>query len=161
MIQGCFRNDLGIIWGWFRDHLEITQGSFRSDLGFIWEWFRSRSLPEKQGGLGAAGFPMVGILWFSRNRMQSCKFRNHPVGSKTYRMRHPVFVPRYVVIYEIGSASRCQMQRWRLPATRIKAAPCRRPWRPQILDLFETFWVWVWNFAQVCWYQRSARTNSN
>ena len=24
--------------------------------------------------------------------MESCKFRNHPVGPKTYRMRHPVFV---------------------------------------------------------------------
>ena len=27
--------------------------------------------------------------------MESCKFRNHLVGPKTYRMRHPVFVPRY------------------------------------------------------------------
>ena len=24
--------------------------------------------------------------------MESCKFRNHAVGPKTYRMRHPVFV---------------------------------------------------------------------
>ena len=24
--------------------------------------------------------------------MESCKFRNHPVGPETYRMDHPVFV---------------------------------------------------------------------
>ena len=57
---------MGIIRGWFRDHLEIIQASFRSDLGYSRViqvgGSEGRSPPEKQGVWGAAGPPMVGIF---------------------------------------------------------------------------------------------------
>ena len=34
--------------------------------------------------------------------MESCKIRSHPVDPKTYRTRHPVFVPQYaqvIIVY--------------------------------------------------------------